>query len=155
MGLVLILINIIYMFGTLYYYYKTHGNGQNLDLFYPSHPWMMSGFTGILMSLIFTRIDFHNNKKTLGSVKNINFLVANGIGTEGKVVEVKQTGYTVNEEPQVAFTINYIDNEGKEQIAVIKKFIPLISLHNLRKGNHDILYLPGKDKEVIFLNDLI
>ncbi|MDV3513380.1 MULTISPECIES: hypothetical protein [unclassified Stenotrophomonas] len=71
-----------------------------------------------------------------------------GIGAEARVLDVRQTGTYVNEQPQVEFKLEYLDREGNVQHASVRRFVALLELANVPRGQVDILYDPDDRRSV-------
>ncbi len=71
-----------------------------------------------------------------------------GIGAEAQVLDVRQTGTYVNEQPQVEFKLEYLDREGNVQQASVRRFVALLELANIPRGQVDILYDPDDRRSV-------
>jgi len=64
------------------------------------------------------------------------------------VLDVRQTGTYVNEQPQVEFQLEYLDREGNVQHASVRRFVALLELANIPRGQVDILYDPDDRRSV-------
>ncbi|MEG0192773.1 MAG: hypothetical protein RR831_11020 [Stenotrophomonas sp.] len=71
-----------------------------------------------------------------------------GISAEARVLDVRQTGTYVNEQPQVEFQLEYLDREGNVQQACVRRFVALLELANIPRGQVDILYDPDDRRSV-------
>ncbi|MEG0184981.1 MAG: hypothetical protein RR704_16210, partial [Stenotrophomonas sp.] len=71
-----------------------------------------------------------------------------GIAAEARVLDVRQTGTYVNEQPQVEFQLEYLDREGNVQQASVRRFVALLELANIPRGQVDILYDPDDRRSV-------
>ncbi|WP_294987490.1 hypothetical protein [uncultured Stenotrophomonas sp.] len=75
-----------------------------------------------------------------------------GIGADAKVLNVRQTGTYLNEQPQVEFQLEYIDREGVVRQARVRRFVPLIELANIPREQVTLLYDPD-DRSHVRLED--
>lgn len=75
-------------------------------------------------------------------------LTYRGIAAEARVVQVRQTGTYVNEQPQVEFQLEYLDREGDVQQATVRRFVALLELADIPRGQVDILYDPDDRRNV-------
>ena len=156
-GIAFIVINLVYMVMTFLYYQQLHGTGVGLDIYFlvPSHPWIMSAVLGIFMSIVVMKLGRYEREKQWGTVRNINQLIARGIIAEGEITNVKETGNAINDTPQVAFTVQYTDQQGKKHVAGIMKYVSLLNLAKAQKGTKEILYLPEQPQAILFTEDLL
>lgn len=65
-----------------------------------------------------------------------------GIGVQATVLDVRQTGTYINEQPQVEFSLQYTDREGVVQHAKLRRIVALIDLAQLPRDNVKLLYDP-------------
>lgn len=65
-----------------------------------------------------------------------------GIGTTARVLDVRQTGTYLNEQPQVEFKLAFDDVNGVSRQASLRRFWSLIDLANIPRQQLDILYDP-------------
>jgi hypothetical protein len=77
-----------------------------------------------------------------------------GIKTTGDILNYKQTGMYINEQPQVQFEIEYTDQEGNRRVTLCKKIVSLLDIHKLDNGPKEIMYLPHEPEKIVFYEDL-
>ncbi|WP_343669274.1 hypothetical protein [Chitinophaga sp.] len=117
------------------------------------HPWTLiplinlgtAIFIGFLIGLI---------GKASGVSTHSLRMVMYGVRVQGEIVSYRQTGMYINEQPQVAFNIEYTDKQGMQHSIVIKKIVSLLETHKLATGPVEIMYLPEDPGKVVFFADL-
>lgn len=117
------------------------------------HPWILVPLInigaaiviGFLLKLIMNAGGGGNN-----SVQ----MVVYGLRTTGNILSYKQTGMYINEQPQVAFNLEFTDQQGKQHSMVMKKIVSLLDVHKLQNGPVEIMYLPEDPGAIIFYEDL-
>lgn len=77
-----------------------------------------------------------------------------GLKTDAQLINVKETGTYINEQPQVRFELRYQDNTGKTHNVSLKKIVPLIDLAGIKKETVSIFYLKDKPEQIAFTSDL-
>ncbi|KAB7764634.1 hypothetical protein CKY51_17390 [Xanthomonas maliensis] len=75
-----------------------------------------------------------------------------GIRTVARILDVRQTGNYLNEQPQVAFQLAFEDAQGVTHEASVRCFVPLIELASLPRERVPRLYDP-QDAAHIRLED--
>lgn len=146
-----IVFNLVYVVGTFIFYEHLHGTGPDFDIYFlnPAHPWLMGAYIGFIMVVILTLIT------RIGNSKSSNHLVANGYIAQADVVQVKETGTTVNEQPQISFILNYKNRKGQTQVAEFKKYVSRLNMSKVGIGKKEILYLEENPEDIIFTSDLL
>lgn len=93
-------------------------------------------FTGVLGNFLFNRILHYSIQK-------------NGVESIGMILYVRQTGYFVNEEPEIELTLSYYAN-GEQITGVIRQVISLGDIARMVEGAEiEIKYLPEEPRRVI------
>lgn len=116
------------------------------------HPWTLiplinvgtAIFIGLLLKWIL------NMSSANASVRMIVY----GLKVTGNIVSYQQTGTFINEQPQVAFNVEFTDKEGRQHSIVTKKIVSLLDIHKLGTGPVDIMYLPEDPGKMVFSDDL-
>lgn len=153
----LFVIWMIFVAGVAFYYqyaYSTESGGLGwrfLQLFHPLLviPACFILFTGIIF-LIF-RIFIMGNK----SERDILELKFRGIRTTAEITEVRQTGTYVNEQPQVEYTLEFNDRNGKKIHVRKKEIVSLMDIARVSTLKHrEILYLPEQPEKFTFYDDV-
>jgi len=117
------------------------------------HPWTLiplinlgtALFIGFLIGMI---------GKVSGASKNAVRMVMYGVKAQGEITSYNQTGLYINEQPQVAFNIEFTDKQGIRHSMVTKKIVSLLETHKLGTGPVEIMYLPEAPETVVFYEDL-
>lgn len=136
------------------YAYSTESGGfgwRFLQLFHPLLviPACFIFFTGIFY-LIF-RVFIMGNK----SEREMLELKFRGIKTTAEVVEIRQTGTYINEQPQVEFSLQFNDQNGKKIYVRKKEIVSLLDIARVSTlKQREILYLPEQPEKFAFYDDL-
>ncbi|MDC8099004.1 hypothetical protein [Chryseobacterium rhizosphaerae] len=134
--IVFIILLIAYIIGLYSYFYRRESFDFGWQFLTFMHPIIFSGVMTLIYVLVFQLIigKFFKNKKE----ERILFV---GRSAEAQIINVNQTGLTVNDQPQIMFQVSFKDFRGKEHIAVYKKVIRLLDLSSVPKqGAVEILY---------------
>jgi hypothetical protein len=116
------------------------------------HPWTLiplinlgvAFFIGFLLKMIVNASGDKNSVR----------MVMYGLKVTADILSYKQTGMYINEQPQVAFNLEFTDKQGKKHSMVVKKIISLLEVHKLQTGPVEIMYLPEDPGTVVFYDDL-
>lgn len=116
------------------------------------HPWTLiplinlgtALFIGFLLKMIV---------KASGD-KNSVRMVVNGLKVTAEILSYRQTGMYINEQPQVAFNLEFTDKQGTRHSMVVKKIVSLLEVHKLETGPVEIMYLPEDPGTIVFYEDL-
>lgn len=92
-------------------------------------------------------------KRYLDRVNDKVFIKFKGIKTSAKLVNVKQTGRYINDQPEINFELEYNEN-GQKRYSKLKKVIGLLELDLTKQERADIFYVPEDPKRIIFALDL-
>lgn len=118
-----------------------------------SHPWIMVPLinfgAGIIIWLIVRTIG-----KVNGHLAEPLRMVLYGLKANAQILSYRQTGMYINEQPQVAFEMEYTDQQGIKQNFVHKKIVSLLDIHKLGTTNVDIMYLPNEPQKIVFYENL-
>lgn len=79
-------------------------------------------------------------------------LTYRGIGVEARVLDVRQTGTYLNEQPQVEFQLEYLDREGTPRQAKVRRFVALLDLGSIPRDRVEVLYDPQDPGNVRMVN---
>lgn len=117
------------------------------------HPWILVpainlaliGIKGLFLGFI---------DKSSGSATPPLRWILYGLKTTATITSLKQTGLSINDQPQVAFELEYTDQHGTVHKIVHKEIINLLELHRLSAGAKEILYLPDQPQEITFYESL-
>ncbi|MGG5576086.1 hypothetical protein ACPDHL_01935 [Myroides sp. C15-4] len=144
--------------GVSYYYvfsYQLESRGYGWRFLSITHPLVSSALFLILFSGIFYLVfKFLIFKKLNIGVSSLA-LKFKGKRAVAQLLQLKQTGTYINEQPEVEFTVVYVDQSGMEQQAKIKKIVSLIELGALHMQKEGIVFYDPQDKtNVMFEADL-
>lgn len=152
-----LIFNIFYMiaFFLVSYYVQSDGFGWRfLNLF---SPWLWAPILGIfIISFLLKSIGSQDTitefyqLKSVHSDKEIGELLLYGKTTEGEIINYYQTGMYINEQPQVRFDVHFLNDQGDLLSKRFKQIIPLTALHELKKGDAEVIYLP-RDTDIFMI----
>ncbi|GAA4151737.1 hypothetical protein GCM10022217_05850 [Chryseobacterium ginsenosidimutans] len=136
---------IAYVIGLYYYFYTKESFDFGWRFLTFMHPIIFSGvmfLLTILMHQIIVGKFFKNSKE-----ERILFA---GRNAEAEIINVSQTGLTINNQPQIMFQVSFKDFKGKEHIAVCKKIVDLLNLASIPKeGKIEIMYDENNPQKII------
>ena len=143
--------------GILFYYfyaYQTESNGYGWQFLSLEHPLLSSA----LMLLLFAGIGYIFIYRLL--FRKIEWSPSNlpikfkGVKATAQVIQVEQTGVSINDQPEVCFELEFTDKNGKLQKASLKKIIPLLQLDQTKVKEQAIFYMPDQPQRVMFASDI-
>ncbi|WP_133121681.1 hypothetical protein [Chryseobacterium sp. PMSZPI] len=143
--IVFIVLLIAYVIGLYYYFYMRESFDFGWRFLTFMHPIIFSGVMILIYMLVFQLIvgKFFKNKKE----ERILFA---GRNAEANIINVSQTGLTVNDQPELMFQVSFKDFKGNEHIAVYKKIVSLLNLSSVPKqGTIEILYDENDPKKIM------
>ena len=133
--------------------YRLESQGAGWRFLRLSHPWisvpLINIGVGIFIMLLMGFIG-----KASGAPEQPLHMVMYGIKTTATVLNFKQTGTYINEQPQVQFEIEYTDPQNNRHKTVYKKIVSLLDIHKLDCGPKEIMFLPDKPERIVFYEDL-
>ena len=94
----------------------------------------------LLLGWLFTR--------AVGIDRRAEALTYRGIGTEAKVLQVRQTGAEVNQQPQLEFRLAFEDRQGHSHTCTVRKVVSLLDLAAVPRERAHILYHPDDPAQV-------
>lgn len=154
---VLLLIWFVFTGGVIAYYnyaYSTESGGLGwhfLELFHPLLviPACFILFAGIFY-LIFRFFIMGNN-----TGRELLELKFKGVKTVAEIVQVRQTGTYINEQPQVKYTLEFTDKSGKRFHVSIKEIVSLLDIGKVSVLKHrEIMYLPERPEKFVFYDQI-
>lgn len=138
---------IIYMVGTFVGHYIFFSNGMGWRFMSLWHPWVTTPFMGLFLfniSSIFGGL--------LGTKQIDERLLLYGKKARATVQRADQTGTYINEQPQIKYILEYLDDKGKSHVVTVKKIVLLTDLHLINRDTQDILYLPENPEKIAFMD---
>lgn len=69
-------------------------------------------------------------------------LVVFGKKAAAEVMEITPTATTINDQPQIRFSLNFTDEKGPTHYKTLKKVVLLTDLYHQQIGSREALYLP-------------
>ena len=129
------------------YWLQNDGSGWRFLHFW--HPWVTIPFWGLLLGWVLLLLPLGEPYGGLNTraIKDA-VLIFKGLFTKAEVLGADHTGLTVNDQPQIRYTIEYIDYSGEHHIVRFKKIVRLIELHQLGHDQVRILYDPDNPNNV-------
>ena len=144
--------------GVFYYYvfsYQLESNGYGWRFLSITHPLVSSALFLILFSGIFYLVFKFLIFKKMNIGVSSTALKFKGKRALAQILQRKQTGTYINEQPEVEFTVTYVDDRGMEQQAKIKKIVALIDLGAIHMQKEGMIFYDPQDKtNVLFEEDL-
>jgi hypothetical protein len=133
--------------------YQLESQGSGWRFLKLTHPWIMVPLinlaVGAFIWLILSFIE-----KASGDPAQPLRLLLYGIKTTGTILNYSQTGTYINEQPQVQFEIEFIDQKGFRQTIFYKKIVSLLEIHKISTGPKEMIYLPSQPQNMVFYEDL-
>lgn len=147
----LLLTGLVIGYYMLSYQYENQGTGWRFLTFF--HPLFICPFTILGIVWLFSG--------GLGSLflgnRDALELKYRGYRADARLLDAKQTGTYINEQPQVRFELEYKDRRGGTHQATIKKVVNLLDMGVTKATTIPIFYLENQPKKIAFyeeLNDL-
>lgn len=145
-----LIFNLLYMVGFFLLSYYLQSNGFGWRFLNPFSPWLWAPVLGIFI-INFLLKTFGSQDiitefyplQSFRSNKNFGELLLYGKTTQGEIINFSQTGTYINEQPQVRFDVHFSDEWGDLLSKEFKQIIPLTDLHELKKGEAEVIYLPS------------
>ncbi|HLQ40916.1 MAG TPA: hypothetical protein VK118_08145 [Tetragenococcus sp.] len=75
-------------------------------------------------------------------MKEQSRLVVFGKKAAAEVMEITPTAITINDQPQIRFSLNFTDEKGPTHYKTLKKVVLLTDLYHQQIGSREVLYLP-------------
>ena len=152
-----LIFNILYMIGFFLASYYIQSDGYGWRFLNPFSPWLWEPIYGIFI-LNFLLKTSHSQDiitefyqlKSFRSEKEFGELLLYGKITQGEIINYSQTGTYINEQPQVRFDVHFLNDQGDILNKSFKQIIPLTDLHELKKGEAEIIYLP-RDTDIFMV----
>lgn len=151
------ILNLAYMVGFFLVSYYLKSRGQGWRFMGPTEPWFWAPLTGIFFFVLLGRsfdhdiVDTKYKVKSFKSKEDLGKLILYGKADKAEILDFSRTGLLVNDQPQIRFSIYYINDRGEEVYENFKQIIDLTDLHKLKKGEVDIIYLP-QEKHIFMLD---
>lgn len=154
---ILPLIWLVFTGGVIAYYryaYSTESGGLGWRFLELSHPLLVIPacfilFTG-LFYLIF-RIFIMGNK----TGRDLLELKFKGKKATAEIVQVRQTGTYINEQPQVEYTLQFADQNGKLFHVSKKEIVSLLDIAKVSAlKQREIMYLPERPEKFVFYDEI-
>jgi hypothetical protein len=118
-----------------------------------STPIILTACIGIALSLIVTIgvtvLIIRMVRKTVGPDRGI---LQNGISAQAKILGVQQTGTMVNNQPQIAFTLEVHPPGGEPYQAQTKAVIPMVNIPQLQPGTEVPVKIHPTDPTKVVMN---
>lgn len=144
LGLLLLFLALLYMVGTFIWHYAMYSNGHGWRFLSFWHPWLM---TPVISLFMFGRLLslFGGNKEKEEK------LLLRGKQASARVKKADQTGTYINEQPEIRYTLAFMDDKGREHVVTFKKIVLLTELYKNGAETREILYLPEDPQQVMFV----
>ncbi|MBO9673147.1 MAG: hypothetical protein J7577_06870 [Sphingobacteriaceae bacterium] len=146
------LIVVALVVGYFYFAYQTENEGMGWRFVTFYHPFITCALMLLLgnMNVI---------ERIFGYLANQNpqndFLIKyNGLPATAKLHNTWQTGTYINEQPMVAFELEFTDHNNLQHRVTLKKIVDLLDLDSTRQKEVAIFYLERAPKQIAFVSDL-
>ncbi|MGG5507307.1 MULTISPECIES: hypothetical protein [unclassified Myroides] len=141
---------LLFLTGIIYYYsysYQVESQGYGWRFLTLSHPLVSSaGFLILFTGIIYVIVKFlFFRKMNIGT--STLALKFRGKRANGTVVQVRQTGTYINEQPEVRFDVEYMDNTGVLHQVVLKKIVSLLDVGNVKNQTTCVLFYDPKQPQ--------
>nr|WP_294781147.1 hypothetical protein [uncultured Flavobacterium sp.] len=147
-------INVCVVVFYYFYAYQTEGFGMSWLFMSVLHPLITCPISSLLVLSIIRLIIVSTSRQKNGVGHDEIFLKLKGIKTTATILSANETGSYVNEQPVVAFRVQFTDEKNQMQQSTIRKIVKLINLHKTSQTKAEIFYLPDNPKTVAFAADL-
>ena len=152
-----LIFNLLYMVGFFVFSYYLQSDGFGWRFLNPFSPWLWAPVLGIFI-INFLLKTFGSQDiitefyplQSFRSNKDFGELLLYGKTTQGEIVNFSQTGTYINEQPQVRFDVHFLNDWGDLLSKKFKQTIPLTALHELKKGEAEVIYLP-RDTDIFMV----
>ncbi|OFK61624.1 hypothetical protein HMPREF2811_02865 [Globicatella sp. HMSC072A10] len=152
-----LIFNLLYMVGFFLVSYYLQSDGFGWRFLNPFSPWLWAPVLGIFIINFLLKtfgsqdiITTFYPLQSFRSNKNFGELLLYGKTTQGEIVNFSQTGTYINEQPQVRFDVHFLNDKGDLLNKRFKQIIPLTDLHELKKGEAEVIYLP-RDTDIFMV----
>nr|WP_294781145.1 hypothetical protein [uncultured Flavobacterium sp.] len=145
--LVLFIAVVVYFY---FYAYTSENQGMGWRFLSIKHPLLLSPTiliaTWIGLRLLMQTLNVHTGQKAA-------LFKFKGIKIKAKVLDTKITSY-INEQPRVAFDLQFYDEKKHVHQCTLKKVVSLLKLNTASQEEIEIIYIPDNPKIVAFADDL-
>ncbi|WP_419870267.1 hypothetical protein [Chryseobacterium sp. CT-SW4] len=137
-----------------YYAYQHENGGYGWRFMELSHPLLLSPaimlfFNGIIYLIVRT---FIFNKLSPKEQLQLKF---KGVRTKAIIEDISQTGTYINEQPQVKFTVQFTDRQGRQHNTSIKSIVSLLDIGKISQlKEREIIYLPDDPQTFNFTDEI-
>ena len=141
--------NVLYMIVYFLVSYHLHSDGYGWRFLNPTSSWIWTLIGGIAI-LTFIQgalssqdiTEKYQQLKSFKSHKIFGELLLYGKTTRGQIINYSQTGTYINEQPEIRFKVQFPNERGDMLSKTFENVVPLTELHQLKKGEVEVLYLP-------------
>lgn len=137
--------------------YRVFSNGMGWRFLTPWYPWVFMPYLGLFLHRILGAMlagGFSIETKGISNKMSVevgNALILYGIQGIAEITKAKQTGLFINEQPEILYSIHYVDKKGETHYNNLKKVTSLLEVHRYAEGDlKPILYLE-KNPDVFIL----
>lgn len=146
-GYLWILFNLAYMIVTFVLFFYYFGDSYSISFLSPWFPWVWTPWEGFLLFSLMGNLSKEGgflSKKMRGkiSLEEQSRLIVFGKKARAEVTEISPTGTTINDQPQIRFSLNFTDEKGQIHYKTFKKVVLLTDLYQQQIGSRQVLYLP-------------
>jgi hypothetical protein len=134
--------------------YQLESQGSGWRFLKLTHPWILVPLINFAAGALIWLFQSFIGKAS-GDPSQPLRLVLYGIRTTGTILNYSETGMSINDQPQVQFEIEFIDQQGFKQTVRYKKIISLLEIHKISTGPKEIIYLSTQPQNIVFYEDLM
>jgi hypothetical protein len=133
--------------------YQLESQGNGWRFLNMTHPWILVPLINLgVGAFIWLFLGFIG--KASGNPAEPLRMILYGVKATGTILSYSQTGMSINDQPQVQFEIEYIDQQGFKQTTLYKKIVSLLDMHKMSADHKEIMYLPSQPQNIVFYEDL-
>jgi len=133
--------------------YQLESQGNGWRFLSMAHPWVLVPLINLgLAIVVWLFLGFIG--KASGNPAEPLRMILYGVKATGTILSYSQTGLSINDQPQVQFEIEYVDQQGFRQTTLYKKIVSLLDMHKIYAEHKEIMYLPAQPQNIVFYEDL-
>lgn len=152
-----VLFNTVYAIVYFLISYRLFNRGMGWRFLAPWYPWVFMPYLGLFLSRLGMGalsdgmfIHVQGLGKSVRGEKG-NALILHGIEGVAEITRMKQTGHYVNEQPEIFYSIHFVDKKGESHYDSFNAVTLLTDLHRYGQGDvRPVLYLEN-DPDVFLI----
>lgn len=144
---IFILFNVAYIIFSFLYWKNRVNYGFEFMSF--SHPYFVNALTAVFLLFVLLKSVFTSGQKTVN-----NKLISYGRKVEAALLSAEQTGFYLNNQPQLRIELEFEDGNNNLIKVNKKQIVPLTILHRFDDSSIEILYDPQDPENLMFTSEL-